>query len=65
MLVSGRASYEIVQKAMVAGVPLLCAVSAPSNLAVAVAQSFGMTLIGFLRAERFTIYSGAERVILG
>ena len=65
MLVSGRASYEIVQKAMVAGVPLLCAVSAPSNLAVAVAQSFGMTLIGVLRAERFTIYSGAERVILG
>jgi FdhD protein len=62
MLVSGRASYEIVQKAMAAGLPILCAVSAPSNLAVDVARSFGMTLVGFLRGRRFNIYTGAERV---
>jgi len=64
LLVSGRASYEIVQKALVAGVPIVCAVSAPSNLAVAVAQSFGMTLVGFLRGRRFNIYSGAERILV-
>ena len=64
LLVSGRSSFEILQKALAAGVPIVCAVSAPSNLAVAVARSFGMTLVGFLRGERFNIYSGAERVRL-
>lgn len=64
LLVSGRASYEIVQKAAVAGLPVVCAVSAPSNMAVAVAEQFGITLIGFLRGRRFNIYTGAERVAL-
>jgi FdhD protein len=64
LLVSGRASFEILQKALAAGLPIVCAVSAPSNLAVAVAKSFGMTLVGFLRGERFNIYCGAERVHL-
>lgn len=64
MLVSGRASFEILQKCLAAGVPLVCAVSAPSNLAVSVAQAFGMTLIGFLRGERFNIYAGPERILL-
>jgi FdhD protein len=62
LLVSGRASFEILQKALAAGLPIVCAVSAPSNLAVSVAQTFGMTLVGFLRGERFNIYAGAERV---
>ncbi len=62
LLVSGRSSYEIVQKALVAGIPIVCAVSAPSSLAVDVARRFGMTLVGFLRGERFNIYTGEERV---
>jgi FdhD protein len=62
LLVSGRASFEILQKALAAGLPIVCAVSAPSNLAVSVAQTYGMTLVGFLRGERFNIYAGAERV---
>lgn len=62
LLVSGRASYEILQKSVTAGIPMVCSVSAPSNLAVAVAQSFNMTLIGFLRERRFNIYTGAERI---
>jgi len=62
MLLSGRTSFEILQKALAAGLPIVCAVSAPSNLAVSVAQTFGMTLVGFLRGERFNIYAGAERV---
>ena len=61
-LVSGRVSFEIVQKCLVAGVPMICAVSAPSSLAVSVAQEFGITLVGFLRAERFNVYSGPERI---
>jgi FdhD protein len=64
LLVSGRTSYEIVQKALVAGVPTVCAVSAPSSLAAALAEEFGMTLIGFLRDGRFNIYAGAERIAL-
>ncbi len=62
MLVSGRASFELAQKTLVAGMPLLAAVSAPSSLAVTVAREFDMTLIGFLRGPSFNVYSGARRV---
>jgi FdhD protein len=62
VLVSGRSSYEIVQKAVAARVPIVCAVSAPSSLAVDLARRFGVTLIGFLRGPRFNVYAHAERV---
>jgi len=62
VLVSGRASFELVQKALVAGVPVFCAISAPSSLAVALAREFGMTLVGFLRGERFNVYATPARV---
>lgn len=64
VLVSGRASYELVQKALAAGCPALAAVSAPSSLAVATAREHGMTLIAFLRGGRFNVYSGVERLTL-
>ena len=62
MIVSGRASFELMQKTLVARMPLLAAVSAPSSLAVQMAREFNMTLIGFLRGETFNIYSGDERI---
>lgn len=62
LMVSGRASYEIMQKALAAGIPAVCAVSAPSSLAVDVARDFGMTLVGFLRGERCNVYAGQERI---
>lgn len=62
VMVSGRSSFEILQKCLTAGVPLVCAISAPSSLAVDVARQFGITLVGFLRNERFNVYSAPERV---
>jgi len=62
LVVSGRAGYEIVQKSITAGIPLLVAVGAPSSLAVALAREFNQTLIGFLRGSRFNVYSCPERL---
>lgn len=62
LMVSGRGGFEIVQKALVAGIPVLASVSAPSSLAVQLAREFSMTLVGFLRGQRFVIYSGPERI---
>jgi FdhD protein len=62
LLVSGRGGFEIVQKAIVAGLPVVASVSAPSSLAVQLARELGQTLIGFLRGRRFVVYAGAERV---
>jgi FdhD protein len=62
VMVSGRSSFEIMQKCLVAGVPIVGAVSAPSSLAVALAKEFNVTLIGFLRGNRFNVYAGEERI---
>jgi FdhD protein len=65
LMVSGRVSFEIVQKAAVAGIPIVCAVSAPSNLAVDTAQELGMTLVGFVRNDSFNVYTHPERIDVG
>ncbi|MFC4638213.1 formate dehydrogenase accessory sulfurtransferase FdhD [Deinococcus hohokamensis] len=64
LVVSGRVGFEVAQKAAVAGLGVICAVSAPSSLAVDVADSFGITLVGFTRARRFNVYSRPERLAL-
>jgi FdhD protein len=65
LMVSGRVSFEIVQKAAVAGIPIVCAVSAPSDLAISAADRLGVTLVGFLRGDGFNVYSHDNRIDLG
>lgn len=65
LMLSGRVSFDLMQKAVMASIPMVIAIGAPSSLAVAIAQNFNLTLVGFLRPDHFNIYSGEERIRMG